>query len=832
VWNDDIGKALFQLMVPLDFKDAARQLRRVVLVLDDATANLPWELMSADDPEAGEKLPLAVRAAVVRQLETRDFRRHVREAYQHRALAIGNPSVQGFGAKFGHAKDPDALPHAETEAQAVAAILRGVGYDCTEVIGEGRRASDVFAALYRQPYRFVHVSAHGVFDARHQDGLYRTGVVLSDGLLITAAEIEAMETVPELVFLNCCHLGKLDVTVRDGNKLAASIARELIRIGVRCVVVAGWAVNDERAALFGQTFYRALLADRKTFGDAVFEARKATWKDSPGDITWGAFQAYGDAGWSADPPRDGGTWSPEGEFATPDEALDELASLRAGVSRRLTNLTEREARAQAEAVQRLVKRLPPGWAQTPALLSALGRTWADLGVLDRARETYLRAVQAEDRSGSVPIRDLEQLANVEARLGEKQGQAGDVKRAIKRLETLDGLVSETSEGGNGRKAESANPERWALRGSAYKRLASLHARQVLKDHRAAKAPAKSAADDLRKALADAVQAYRSAEGVPGQPQFSPYHVLNRHALEAVLHGGAIDAAQRESAIEMVRQSQSTADEGFRADGDFYNAVMGPEGLLVIEMIEGRLGQSGDEGDAALARVKQRYGEAFDNLTVKPKDLDSVVGQLCVLSRLHDAMAVIHRGRNSARASRHQRTADRLIELAEFLVPRGCVRDDRPGALRLGPVLRPGEKLHSFAELQLYIDSPEQRVTLAEAKKLAESLRGSFESQISANLPIGEARVVIRVKSVHLGSIDITFDFAVAYVSAVSAVLIAYPPAKKAYEDLVKDLRRHWRRYVSKLDRVFSSSSVRVQTLRLESEDEVHRRIGKRDASGE
>jgi hypothetical protein len=329
-------------------------------------------------------------------------------------------------------------------------------------------------------------------------------------------------------------------------------------------------------------------------------------------------------------------------------------------------------------VQRLVKRLPQGWAQTPALLSALGRTWADLGVLDRARETYLRAVQAEDRSGSVPIRDLEQLANVEARLGEKQGKAGDVKRAIRRLETLGGLVSETSDGdSSSRKAESANPERWALRGSAYKRLASLHARQVLKHHRGAKAPAKSAADDLRKALADAVQAYRSAEGVPGQPQFSPYHVLNRHALEAVLHGGAIDAAQRESAIEMVRQSQSTADEGFRADGDFYNAVMGPEGLLVIEMIEGRLGQSGDEGDAALARVKQRYGEAFDNLTVKPKDLDSVVGQLCVLSRLHDAMAVIYRGRNAARANRHLRTADRLIELGEFLVPRGCVRDDRP-----------------------------------------------------------------------------------------------------------------------------------------------------------
>ena len=41
---------LFQLMVPHDFKDAARQLDRVVLVVDSYTANLPWELMLADDP--------------------------------------------------------------------------------------------------------------------------------------------------------------------------------------------------------------------------------------------------------------------------------------------------------------------------------------------------------------------------------------------------------------------------------------------------------------------------------------------------------------------------------------------------------------------------------------------------------------------------------------------------------------------------------------------------------------------------------------------------------------------------------------------------------------
>ncbi|MGS0758650.1 CHAT domain-containing protein, partial [Roseateles sp. GG27B] len=67
-------------------------------------------------------------------------------------------------------------------------------------------ASDVLAKLYAKPWRLLHISAHGVFDLMHVDGRCRSGVLLSDGLLITAAEIAAMETVPELVFLNCCHL--------------------------------------------------------------------------------------------------------------------------------------------------------------------------------------------------------------------------------------------------------------------------------------------------------------------------------------------------------------------------------------------------------------------------------------------------------------------------------------------------------------------------------------------------------------------------------------------------------------------------------------------------
>lgn len=39
---------------------------------------------------------------------------------------------------------------------------------------------------------------------------------------------------------------------------AAGVADALISIGVRCVIAAGWAVEDQRAELFATTFYHNL----------------------------------------------------------------------------------------------------------------------------------------------------------------------------------------------------------------------------------------------------------------------------------------------------------------------------------------------------------------------------------------------------------------------------------------------------------------------------------------------------------------------------------------------------------------------------------------------
>ena len=55
---------------------------------------------------------------------------------------------------------------------------------------------------------------------------------MGNGMRLTAAEIQQLRVVPDLVFINCCYLGVMDVKP-EANKLAASISMELIKMGVR-----------------------------------------------------------------------------------------------------------------------------------------------------------------------------------------------------------------------------------------------------------------------------------------------------------------------------------------------------------------------------------------------------------------------------------------------------------------------------------------------------------------------------------------------------------------------------------------------------------------------
>ena len=86
---------------------------------------------------------------------------------------------------------------------------------------------------------------------------------LGRDIVLTPGDIEQMRWVPELVFINCCHLGKPGAGT-DRGALAANLGMQFIRMGVRAVVAAGWAVDDAAALAFAgvapaQTTERVVL---------------------------------------------------------------------------------------------------------------------------------------------------------------------------------------------------------------------------------------------------------------------------------------------------------------------------------------------------------------------------------------------------------------------------------------------------------------------------------------------------------------------------------------------------------------------------------------------
>lgn len=187
------------------------------------------------------------------------------------------------------------LPGARQEAENVAALLEGYDYSIIKLIDAD--ALTIIKAFYAREYQIIHIAGHGVYRAKQPS---QTGVVLGNGIYLTASEISNLRIVPGLVFLNCCHLGVINDEAKDGredagawNKLAASISQEVIKAGVSVVVAAGWEVNDGAAILFARTFYTQMLKEKRPYGEAVRLARTAIFENGQftRNNTWGPTNA-------------------------------------------------------------------------------------------------------------------------------------------------------------------------------------------------------------------------------------------------------------------------------------------------------------------------------------------------------------------------------------------------------------------------------------------------------------------------------------------------------------------------------------------------------------
>ncbi|MCB1825190.1 MAG: CHAT domain-containing protein [Candidatus Competibacteraceae bacterium] len=620
-YQADLSRTLFQLMVPHDFKEAARQAANLVLVVDGHTANLPWEMLVADEQ------PLVLNTAMVRQLASTRFRSRVRGTLEKRAYVVGNPSTKGYYTAFPSSTRPDRdaldpLPDAMEEARAVADLLESQGYQVIKAPPDSE-AVDVINKLFKHPYRIVHVSAHGVFQSGAGEAA-RSGVVLSDGLLLTAAEIGQMEMVPDLVFLNCCFLGKIDSAPTTAyNRLAYSVARELIEIGVRAVVVAGWAVRDDAAKYFAEVFYRSLLQRQSSFGRAIHEARRETYIKFPECNTWGAFQAYGDPSFaietSGGAERDDGDWNP----VTPAELVARIDRWRVAISHAKRGGDHQAGERYARRLQGLFRKpATKPWSALPEVLCALGRFHAESSDFEQAMACYEKAIASEDKRGQVPVVAIEQLANLETGQGEKKGNTTLVLQGIKRLRGL-------RDAADGEGEVSVNHERCALLGSAYKRLAGLL------DAWSSDTGAEDRPTGVKQALEQATYWYGKGEGHPNQPGFSPYCAQNRLALRVVLLGETTlaEAALASQAGEIARQR-------YPVSRDSFDLLMVADGLLIARLIDGGLRKRPEEAER---EILDCYRDIREQLPESARQLDSVMTQIRLLAGFIEKRAAAEPG---------------------------------------------------------------------------------------------------------------------------------------------------------------------------------------------
>jgi len=413
-----IGRTLYKLLVPIELEAFLSGASDMQMVLDDGTASIPWELLDDDDRSVVDGTPWAIRSKLLRKFQTKDFRHGVVDAGGDGAmLVVGEPACPPEFPRLRGAYREAAAVHKLLSGETSAHGSHVIPLFASSPDDVGPDAQTVVNALFKSDWRVIHVAGHGAPPDAERPG----GIVLSNGRTIGAREIAALRVVPELVFINCCHLGAfgLDTVLReqpprrpyDRARFASGLARELINIGVRCVVAAGWAVEDHAAQTFATTFYQRLL-ERDRFIDAVAHAREQTYR--LGGNTWAAYQCYGDPDWQLLPA------GPADQAHPPDPHEFDIIGSEFGLALALKSLIV-QSTYQGEPEERQRQRLrhleqrcdAMKWSRSGEIARLFGRALEAVGDLDDAIRWYDRAVKAGD--GEVPLVAFELQSNLRIR---------------------------------------------------------------------------------------------------------------------------------------------------------------------------------------------------------------------------------------------------------------------------------------------------------------------------------------------------------------------------------------------------------------------------------
>lgn len=622
--SDTFANALFEMMIPHVLKDSLPSGERLRLLVDQSTARYPWELilsgqrtngfaLSAGNPGPSDSPGLGV----IRQFATSRFRSSPRMSQQATALVIGDPETDG-------AFPP--LPDARSEAEAVQDTLHELGF--TLSAGVLRDYLPILTELYARPYQILHLAGHGIENLRdwllaerrrlsskrddanpersnhptaadvltlkeieiileELDPTPISAMVVGPRQFLTYRNIEQMSQVPELVFINCCHLGKIDrrdvTPLGNHGSTAANFAEKFIEIGVRAVIAAGWPVEDAAASTFATEFYRRIRAGAG-FGDAVRGARESTRERHPDSNTWAAYQCYGDPSFRLTASKGYGA-AHSGNTIT-----QHYGSPRHLAWEGIQTVSDRE---QLEEHIDLAQELR--FDEDGELCAEIAAKHRGLGAFDQAIDWYRRAIAAEP--GDMPLRGIEQLANLIVRSQRVVASEGDKPSTtwLKQIDMCVALLESINH-------QAPSTERYNLIGSSYKR----------------KAMALADGNQRAIALRKSAQAYQAAISLSGE-KVGHYPYIN---LAVVLGAEHWTTANRDFKLpqEAMALARKLAPEP-KPTGSFWEFVI-PADLLMARLFVRHIQPSRNVEGRMLSIIKSAHERDKD-----AGKLDSVADQL-------------------------------------------------------------------------------------------------------------------------------------------------------------------------------------------------------------
>lgn len=640
--NAEVAKTLFEMLLPNQLKELAPRQTDLVLLVDEASARYPWELL--EDRWSLNDRPAGVTVGLVRQLKTPQFRPRPAHASAPSAFVVGNPDLQGWELF------PD-LPGARREAQVVAGLLRGHGYRVTDCIGEA--AQSVIKGLHGEAWRILHLAGHGehefLLEMNRASGLGAapdeaaqscksaervSGMVIGKGVFLAPGDVEQMRWTPELVFINCCHLGRTQAERRPRySELAANLGVQFINMGVKAVIASGWAVDDGAATAFAECFYARMLSG-ESFGEAARAAREEIWVRFPDVNTWGAYQCYGDPGFqlfddgSALLKRNGG------RYHSPSELVADLNNHAERIRVRINDIRSADAlREMRDEIVHFLERIPDGkrdeWLRRGDVTSAIGLAWGETGAWAQAVD-WLEKALASAKS-NCPIRVVEQCANFRSRLAAEQWGALRVRAPAdiesqrgKLVETIDKAIHELEILSEWGKTE----ERMSLLGGAHKRLALLHSEPARRQG----------------ALLNAAKYYRAAFEIGGRAKAYAFTNWATASLLAAHMGAAVAGVEQpDLEAETVQLKQALAKSAEERPVFWDYAAIADIDLVRL------IGAGTNESCAALAdAVIDGYQRAISR-GASPREIGSLMDNLELVielvaetpSPLRDALDRIH-----------------------------------------------------------------------------------------------------------------------------------------------------------------------------------------------